>query len=358
MAVDLLAAMVSKKGLNLGAVAGVNAEEGQCLAHANFGNVELHIEVVPELLLSGLRSLGVEFDGAKSESSPYTLGGFETVITVKVLKFVLQSQDEQVERRSLRESNESVEGSLIGFSNLAGLDGVGDGVLEDVLSVVLPDASEVRLIGNEGGHLVGVNEVLLFHKLGSHFAQRVVLSLELSAALLSSGVNSEDKGLLLICVGEAVQLFESLLLIIGVFEKMAAGSPPSGLRNFIVEKTGRKALAEELNAEKLKRVRALAHTRIWDGGPLGLHVLHGVFPGLSGVNIDLPAVFFLGSSPVRDGETLEDGTGKSVEPNITDTLEKGLGVEVLLINVVHDVGVLVELVDIDVLDAEAYIILN
>lgn len=113
------------------------------------------------------------------------------MITVKVLEFLLQIQDEQVERRSLRESDESVEGSLIGFSDLAGLNSVSNGVLKDVLSVVLPDASEVRLIGNEGGHLMGVDEVLFFHKFGSHFAKCVVLSLELSTALLSSGVHSE-----------------------------------------------------------------------------------------------------------------------------------------------------------------------
>lgn len=139
---------------------------------------------------------------------------------------------------------------------------------------------------------------------------------------------------------------------------MTAGSPPSGLGDFVVEKTGREALANKLYAEKLKRVGCLAITRIWNGGPLSLHVIHRVFPGLSGVNIDLPAVFFLGSSPVRNCETLEDGTGKSVEPNITDTLEKGFRMEVLLVDVIHDVGVLVELVVIDILDAEAYIILN
>ena len=46
--------MAVEKSLNLCAVAWVNAEEGQSLSHADFGNVKLDVEVVPELFLNWL----------------------------------------------------------------------------------------------------------------------------------------------------------------------------------------------------------------------------------------------------------------------------------------------------------------
>jgi hypothetical protein len=77
--------------------------------------------------------------------------------------------------------------------------------------------------------------------------------------------------------------------------------------------------------------------------------VHGVVPGLTRVGIDIPAVLLLVLSPVRNFETLEDGTGASVEGDVSDSLEKGLWVEVLSVDVMHHVGLLVELVAINVL---------
>jgi hypothetical protein len=66
----------------------------------------------------------------------------------------------------------------------------------------------------------------------------------------------------------------------------------------------------------------------------------------------------LSGSPVRDLEALEEGARASVEVHLTDTLEKGIWVEVLSENVMLNVGLLVEFIAIEVLDSNTYIILN
>jgi len=82
-----------------------------------------------------------------------------------------------------------------------------------------------------------------------------------------------------------------------------------------------------------------------------VHISHGVIPSLARVGIDLPAVVFLGGCPVRDLEALEHGTGLSVETDVSYALKEGIGMEVLSVNVMHDVGLLVEFISIDVLNA-------
>jgi len=86
--------------------------------------------------------------------------------------------------------------------------------------------------------------------------------------------------------------------------------------------------------------------------------VHGVFPSLSGVGIELPTVALLSGGPVGNLEALEEGSRSSVEVHITDSLEEGLGVEVLSVNVMLNVRLLVEFIAIEVLDSNTYIILN
>jgi len=57
--------------------------------------------------------------------------------------------------------------------------------------------------------------------------------------------------------------------------------------------------------------------------------MHSILPGGSGVGIILPTVVLLSSSPVGNSESLENGTGLSVESDVTDTLKHSVGVEVL-----------------------------
>jgi hypothetical protein len=69
-------------------------------------------------------------------------------------------------------------------------------------------------------------------------------------------------------------------------------------------------------------------------------------------------VALLSGGPVRDLEALEEGTRLSVETDITDSLEKGIGVEILSKNVMLNVWLLVEFIAIEVLNSNTYIILN
>lgn len=69
-------------------------------------------------------------------------------------------------------------------------------------------------------------------------------------------------------------------------------------------------------------------------------------------------MLLLSGGPVGDSEALEEGTWASVEVNFTDTLEEGVGVEVLSINVMLNVWLLVEFIAIEVLNSNTYIILN
>lgn len=66
----------------------------------------------------------------------------------------------------------------------------------------------------------------------------------------------------------------------------------------------------------------------------------------------------LSSSPVRDSETLEEGSRLSVEVDVSNSLQKGVGVEELGIDVEVEVGLLPELLVIEVFNSNTYIILN
>jgi len=72
---------------------------------------------------------------------------------------------------------------------------------------------------------------------------------------------------------------------------------------------------------------------------------------LSGVSIDLPSISLFRGGPVWNFETLEESSWSSVEGDISDSFEEGFWVEVLGINVMHDIRFLMELVHIEVLNS-------
>lgn len=228
---------------------------------------------------------------------------------------------------------------------------VGKSELEHVLTIVLPDSLEVRLVGDVALVLMGVHHVLLGEHLGNECAGGFPLLLELLTALWGGGVDTEDKLVVLIGVGEAE---EGLLGVVHVTTE----SQPGGVGDLVVEEARAVTLAPLLKSEPLEHVGLESFTGELHGGPLRVHVLHGVLPGLSGVGVDLPAVLLLGGGPVGDLEALEEGAGASEEVNVTHSLEEGLRVEVLSVNVVLNVGLLVEFIAIEVLDSNTYIILN
>ena len=66
----------------------------------------------------------------------------------------------------------------------------------------------------------------------------------------------------------------------------------------------------------------------------------------------------LSGGPVGNLEALEEGTGVSVEADVTDALKEGVGVEILSEDVVLNVRLLVEFIAIEILNSNTYIILN
>jgi len=223
---------------------------------------------------------------------------------------------------------------------------------------MLPHTSEVRLVREVRRLLVGEDQVLLLNDLGGQFAKSVPFSLEGFTTLGGGGVKTEDDVGVLVGMGERMQSAVLLGLVLGVGEQVTTVGPP-GLNtfqfwHFVVEESGAVTASPLLHSEPLKGVRFLTLTSEGGGGPLGVHILHGILPSLSRVGIDFPAVLLLSGCPVGDFEALEEGTGLSVETDSTDTLEEGIGVEVLGIDVMHNVRLLVEFVGVDVLNAHAY----
>tara|TARA_B110000285_G_C14689794_1_gene408532 strand:- start:126 stop:323 length:198 start_codon:yes stop_codon:yes gene_type:complete len=64
----------------------------------------------------------------------------------------------------------------------------------------------------------------------------------------------------------------------------------------------------------------------------------------------------LGGGPVWDLESLEQGSWSSVEADISYSLKDSFWMEVLGKNVVHDIWFLVELVHVEVLNSNTYLI--
>lgn len=220
-----------------------------------------------------------------------------------------------------------------------------------MISVVLPHSAEVRLLRDEALVLMGIDHILLGDQLRDKLASGLPLLLELLTTFSGGGVNAEDKFVLLITLGEGVKL------LLG-FVKVTTISEPCRLRDFVVEEARGVTLTPLLKSEPVKYVGLQSLTSELHGGPLTVHVVHGVVPGLSGVGIHFPTVILLSCGPVGDLETLEHGSGSSVERDFSNSLEEGIGVEVLSVNVMLNVGLLVEFIAIEILNSNTYIILN
>lgn len=96
----------------------------------------------------------------------------------------------------------------------------------------------------------------------------------------------------------------------------------------------------------------------WSWGAFRVKLVHGIVPSLSGVAINFPSVHLFGGGPVWHLESLEDGSWSSVEGDISDSLDEGGWMEVLGVQMEHVVWLLVELLMIEVLDSNTYIIIN
>lgn len=229
---------------------------------------------------------------------------------------------------------------------------------ESIVSVVLPGTLEMRLGADTRGLLMRETHVFFLDDFRSQLGQSIVLSLEGGTALLSGGVQAKDHTTVLVGVTERVKLLLALLVVVGINEHVASVAPPGGLGDFVVEETAAKAFSKLFPSEPLEHVGFLSLTDELSRGPLGAEIVHGIVPRLARVGIVFPSVLLFGCGPVRDSETLEQGSRLTVETDVTNAFEESAGVEVLGEQVVHDIRFLVEFVAVNVLHAHAYIILN
>jgi len=345
------------EGLNSSTVGGISHEKREIFLHGLFGELIDDIELVPEGIFVRLgRGVRVEFNLSESNRVHHAEGGLEARVSSKVIELSSACHDVEGERRVSGHTDPSVGGVEVFLRDDAIILSLCDSLSHGVVTVVLPDTSEMRFVDGDGLELMGELEVLHLDDLGGKLSKGLVLSAESSSSFFGSGIHSEDDLGLLVGVSERVEFLVSLSLRFGVLEQMSSMSVPSRLGLLVVEKSGRESLSELLVSEPLKRVRLLTRLTLeLHGGPFGVEVVHGVVPGSSGVSIIFPAVMLLSGSPVGDSETLEDSTGLSVESDITDTLEHGVGVEVLSVQMHHDIRFLVEFVAVYVLNAEASI---
>lgn len=336
------------QSLNLGLVGGVSHEGGELSGETFFGELEDHIVLVPELLFVGLGGLPVDLNAGEAESLHYAGSGMERLILGELSEGGVEVVSEA---STAGEVDVVAEGGGVGLGDFALLNEVGEPELEHVLSVVLPHSAEVGLLREVSLVLVGVDHILLGDKLGYELACGLPLLLELLTALRGGGVNTEDKLVLLVSMGEAVEC------LLGVIE-VTTVSEPGRLGDLVVEEAGGVTLAPLLKSEPVEDVGLHSLTGELHGGPLRVEVVHGVLPCLSGVGIELPAVALLSGGPVGYLEALEEGSGLSIESHVSHTLEEGIGVEVLSVDVVLNVGLLMEFIAIEVLNSNTYIILN
>ena len=199
--------------------------------------------------------------------------------------------------------------------------------------------------------LVRVDHVFLGDQLGYKLASGLPLLLELLTALWGGGVNAEHESVLQISVGEGVKL------LLGVI-KMTTISEPSWLGDFVIEETRAVTFAPLLKSEPVENVWLQSLTSELHWSPLTVQIVHSILPRLARISIKLPTVGLFGCGPVGDLESLEKSTRATIELDLTNTLKHCRWMEVLSIDVMHDVGLLVEFIAIEVLNSNTYIILN
>lgn len=200
-------------------------------------------------------------------------------------------------------------------------------------------------------NLMWVDDVVLVNDLWSALGKGEVLSLEELSALLGGRVHTEDEWVVLVGLGEGVEL------LLGIVD-VALVSEPQWLWHFVEEESGRVTLTELLETEPLEDVWLLSFTPEWHWSGLSVEIVHSIVPSLSGVGINLPAVSVLGLGPLWHLETFVENSGLSIELDLSHSLHEGLWVEVLSVNMPHEVWLLMELLAIEVLNTNTYTINN
>lgn len=349
--------VLGQQGLDLGLVGLVRDEVRHLFAHILLCELKEAINLLPELLLGRHGGCLFNLDVSEVHGLEDAHASLEALITLKVSKLASLGEGENAERRVVGHANEVIEHPSVVLADAALVDGLSEPDLEGMLTVVLPHALEVWLFGDLGGHLVWHDHVFLFDDLGSELAKSLILCLESCSALWRASVHAKHDVLVLVGLSEGVEDAVALRISVGI-ENVASLAPPAHLGDLIVEETILESTSPVFHAEPLKWVRLLTFTSKLLGSPFGLKIKHGVIPGLARVGINIPAVLVLVLGPVGHAEALEDSPGASVEGDVPDAFKKGVWVEVLGVHVMHDIGLLVELVAVYILDAKSYIIIK
>ena len=217
-------------GLDLHSVGWIGDEIWELFSHLDLGEVELSIKVVPELDLIWLSGQVAEWDVGHTNGIHNLVGGEERLIVGKIWSASLLGKNVLLNSEVVSSTKEFGEGSGITFGDLALSNGIRDGRLEGMLSVVLPDSLEMWLVRDPLAHLMWVLEVFHSNDLWAELMKGLILLLELDSSLLSGGVDSENNLLVLISVGEGVK---DLLWVV----EMAVVSQPSWVWHLVVEKS-------------------------------------------------------------------------------------------------------------------------
>lgn len=196
------------------------------------------------------------------------------------------------------------------------------------------------------------DHIFLLNKLWCHLAKSLVLLSELLLAFWGGGIHTESNRLVLVGVGEGEENSISLTLVVSL-SQVTLLSSPGKLWGLVVEHAGSLSSKNSFQSEPLEWVWLLTSLVVGHWSHFSFQVVHGVIPSLTRVGIELPLLMVLGLGPVWNSESLEDSSSSSVEGNVTDTLGKGVWVEVLSVDVMHDCWLFVEFVGIGVLDSHA-----
>lgn len=185
--------MLVHECLNSSTVGGVSHEVGELFLHGLFGELIDNIELVPEGLFVGLSgSVGVEFNLAKADGVHDADSGLESRVRSDVLVIHGACHDVEGVRRMSSGTNELVEGVKIFLRDAASILSISNGLSHGVVTIVLPDTSEMRFVNSNGIKFVRVLHVLHLDDLRGEFSKGLVFFTESSSAFFGSGVHSEN----------------------------------------------------------------------------------------------------------------------------------------------------------------------
>jgi hypothetical protein len=261
-------------GLDLHSVGGIGDEIWKLLSHLDLSQVELAVEVVPELDLVWLSSQVAQWNVGHTDGSHYFVGDKERLILSEIWSKTLLGENKLCHTQAVLVTNELGKDGGIFSGNFALSNGVLDGDLESVLSEVMPDSLEMWLVRDPLAHLMWVLEVFHSNDLWAELVKSLVLLLEESSSLLSGGVDTEDDLLVLISVCEGVK---NLIWVV----EMAIVSEPSWVWYLVVEKSAGCTFTELLESEPLDNVWLLSLSPELHWCPLRVKFSHSVIPSLS-----------------------------------------------------------------------------